>query len=128
EGRLDLILATPRPRHLVMLTRFAACAVGLTMTTGVIFICNTRASVARGMVPVGLVVGALGYLLGGWFRPRAMTGILSALVLASFALTLLAPLFHWPRALMQLSIFEQYGAPLVDGLNGGRVLGQLAVA
>ena len=142
EGRLDLILATPRPRHLVMLTRFAACAVGLTMTTGFIFIGTTLASMAVGMeldirrvaeasfgmVPVGLVVGAIGYLLGGWFRPRAMTGILSGLVLASFVHTLLAPLFHWPRALMQLSIFEHYGTPLVDGLNGGRVLGQLGVA
>jgi hypothetical protein len=38
------------------------------------------------------------------------------------------PLFHWPQALLQLSIFEQYGAPLVDGLQRGRVLGQLAVA
>jgi putative exporter of polyketide antibiotics len=57
-----------------------------------------------------------------------MTGILIALVLASFALTLLAPLFHWPRALLQLSIFEHYGAPLVDGLNGSRILGQIGVA
>jgi ABC-2 type transport system permease protein len=108
EGRLDLILATPRPRHLVMLTRFAACAVGLTITTGLICIGTTLASVAVGMelnigrvaeasfgmVPVGLVVEAIGYLLGGWLRPRAMTGILSGLVLASFVLTLLAPLFH----------------------------------
>jgi hypothetical protein len=29
---------------------------------------------------------------------------------------------------VQLSIFEHYGTPLVDGLNGGRVLGQLGVA
>jgi ABC-2 type transport system permease protein len=142
EGRLDLILATPKTRHLVMLTRFAACAVGLTIATGFIFIGTALASAAVGMeltirrvaeasfgmVPVGLVVVAIGYLLGGWLRTGAMTGILSALVLASFVLTLLAPLFHWPRALLQLSIFEHYGAPLVDGLNGGRVLGQLAVA
>ena len=76
---------------------------------------------------MGLVVVAIGYLLGGRLRMRAMTGILIALVLASFVLTLLAPLFHWPRALLQLSIFEHYGAPLVDGLHGGRVLGQLGV-
>ena len=80
------------------------------------------------MVPVGLVVASIGYLLAGWLRTRAMTGILIALVLASFVLTLLAPLFHWPPALLQLSIFEQYGAPLVDGLKRDRVLGQLAVA
>ena len=48
-------------------------------------------------------------------------------MLASFVLTLLAPLFHWPPALLQLSIFEQYGAPLVEGLHLPRVLGLLAV-
>jgi polyether ionophore transport system permease protein len=142
EGRLDLILATPKPRYLVMLTPFAAGAVGLTIATGCIFVGCALASAAVGMelnisrvagaafgmVPVGLVVASIGFLLGGWLRVRAMTGILIALVLASFALTLLAPLFHWPWALLQLSIFEHYGAPLVDGLNVGRVLGQIGVA
>jgi polyether ionophore transport system permease protein len=142
EGRLDLMLATPSPRHRVMLTRFAACAIGLAIVTGFIFVGTTLASgavgmqldmkrvaeAAFGMVPVGLVVGSIGYLLAGWLRTRAVTGILIALVLASFVLTLLTPLFHWPLALLQLSIFEQYGAPLVDGLNRGRVVGQLGVA
>src|SRR4029434_1411838 len=138
EGRLDLILATPKTRHLVMLTRFAACAVGLTIATGFIFIGTALASAAVGMeltirrvaeasfgmVAVGLVVGAIEYLLAAWLLTSAMPAILSVLVLASFVLTLLGPLFHWPRALLQLSIFEHYGAPLVDGLNSARVLGQ----
>ena len=67
-----------------------------------------------GVLPSGRlgVVASIGYLLAGWLRTRAVTGILIALVLASFVLTLLAPLFHWPPAVLQLSIFEQYGAPL----------------
>jgi ABC-2 type transport system permease protein len=142
EGRLDLILATPSPRYLVILTRFAACALGLTIVTGFIFAGTALASTAVGMpldmtrlanaafgmIPVGLVVGSIGYLLAGWLRTHAVTGILIAFVLASFVLRLLAPLFHWPLALLQLSIFEQYGAPLVDGLHPGRVIGLLAVA
>jgi putative exporter of polyketide antibiotics len=142
EGLLDLTLATPSPRYLVMLTRFAASALGLTIVTGLIFVGTALASAAVGMqldtkrvaeaafgmVPVGLVVGSLGYLLAGWLRTRTVTGILIALVLASFVLTLLGPIFQWPRTLMQLSIFEQYGAPLVDGLKRDRVLGQLGIA
>jgi ABC-2 type transport system permease protein len=142
EGRLDPILATPSPRYLVILTRFAACLLGLTIVTGSIFVGTALASssvgmqldmkraadAAFGMVPAGLVVVSIGFLLAGWLRTRAVTGILIGLVLASFALTLLAPLFHWPPALLQLSIFEQYGAPLVDGLQHGRVLVLLAVA
>jgi ABC-2 type transport system permease protein len=142
EGRLDLVLTTPSPRYRVMLTRFAACALGLTIVTGCIFSGAALASAAVGiqldmkrlaeaafsMLPVSLVVASIGYLLAGWLRTRAVTGILIALVLASFVLTLLAPLFDWPPAILQLSIVEQYGAPLVDGLDRGRVLGQLAVA
>ena len=142
EGRLDLILATPSARHLVMLTRFAACALGLAIVTGLIFVgtalgsttvgmqldMQRLAGAAFGMIPVGLVVASMGYLLAGWLRTRAVTGILIAFVLASFVLTLLVPLFRWPPALLQLSIFEQYGAPLVDGLQRGRALGLLAVA
>jgi polyether ionophore transport system permease protein len=142
EGRLDPILATPSPRYRVILTRFAACLLGLTIVTGSIFVGTALASssvgmqldmkrvadAAFGMVPAGLVVVSIGFLLAGWLRTRAVTGILIGFVLASFVLTLLAPLFHWPPALLQLSIFEQYGAPLVDGLQRGRVLGLLAVA
>jgi hypothetical protein len=86
------------------------------------------AGAAFGMIPVGLVIASIGYLLAGWLRTRAVTGILIAFVFASFVLTLLVPLFRWPPALLQLSIFEQYGAPLVDGLQRGRALGLLAVA
>jgi len=77
---------------------------------------------------VGLVVAAAGYLLSGWLRTRAVTGTLTALVLASFLMTLFARVFHWPAVLLQLSIFEQYGTPLVDGLRLPRVIGLLAVA
>jgi ABC-2 type transport system permease protein len=83
---------------------------------------------AFGMVPVGLVVAALGYLLSGWLRTALVTGILTALLFASFILTVLGPLFKWPEALLKLSVFEQYGAPLVEGLRLPNTLGLLGVA
>jgi ABC-2 type transport system permease protein len=142
EGRLDVILATPHPRSRVMLTCFAAGVLGLTIVTGSILAGTTLASTlvgmpldkgrvaaaAFGMIPIALIVASIGYLLAGWLRAHAVTGILTGLILASFALTLLAPLFSWPKALLQLSIFDQYGTPLVDGLRGGRVIAQLGVA
>ena len=84
EGRLGLVLATPSPRYRVMLTRFAACALALTIVTGFIFAGTVLAAAAVGMqldmrrvaeaaismVPVGLVVGSTGYLLAGWLRTR----------------------------------------------------------
>ena len=59
---------------------------------------------------VGLVVAAVGYLLSGWLRTAAVTGVLIALLLASFLLNSLGPLFHLPRMLMRFSIFEAYAA------------------
>ena len=142
EGRFELVLSTPNPRRRVILARFGAAAIALTVVTGQIFAGAAAAAAlvgmqldtgrvaqaAFGMVPVGLVVAAAGYLLSGWLRTRAVTGTLIALVIASFVLTLLTPLFHWPDAVLQLSAFEHYGAPLVDGLRLARMLGLLGVA
>src|SRR5262249_31407764 len=121
---------------------FAAAALALTIVAAVIFAGATSAArivgmqldasrvaqAAVGMVPVGLVVASAGYLLSGWLRARAVTGALTALVIASFLVTILARLFRWPDALLQLSVFEHYGAPLVDGLRVPQAIGLLAVA
>jgi putative exporter of polyketide antibiotics len=141
-GRLELVLGTPNPRRRVILAHFGAAAVALTMVTASIFVgavvaaavvgmqldTGRVAQAAIGMVPVGLVVASAGYLLSGWLRTRALTGILIALVIASFLITLLGRLFHWPDVVLRLSVFEHYGAPLVDGLRLLRVLGLLGVA
>src|SRR6185295_1700414 len=141
-GRLDLVLAMPRPRRRVVLTHFGAAALALTIVTASVFAgaviaaaivglqleASRVAQAAIGMVPVGLVVASAGYLFAGWLRTRAVTGALTALVLASFLITLLARLFHWPDILLQLSIFEHYGTPLVDGLRLPHVFGLLCVA
>jgi ABC-2 type transport system permease protein len=141
-GRLDLVLGAPNPRRRVILAHFGAAALATTMVAVSIFagalagaaIVGMQLETARvaqaaiGMVPVGLVVASAGYLFSGWLRTRAVTGILVALVIASFLVTLLGRVFRWPDSLLQLSIFEQYGAPLVDGLRLPRVFGLLGVA
>jgi ABC-2 type transport system permease protein len=142
EGRLELLLSTPLPRPLVILTKFSAVVVALMIVAALIFasVALTGAVVdftldparlaqaAFGLVLVGLVVAAFGYLLSGWLRTVTVTGILSALLLASFVITLLGHLFKWPNFLLQLSIFEQYGTPLLDGLRASHALGLLIVA
>jgi ABC-2 type transport system permease protein len=142
DGRFDLLLATPHPRHHVMLARFAALSIGLLIVAGLIFTSTgltawlagfaldraRLAEAAFGLVPIGVVVAAAGYLLAGWLHSRSVTGILTGLLLISFVVTLLGPLFRWPTSVMQLSIFEQYGTPLVTGLQPVRVAGLLAVA
>jgi polyether ionophore transport system permease protein len=142
EGRLGLVLAAPCARHRVILEHFLTSALALAMVTGFIFagtvlgasvvglqLATGRVALAAfGMVPVGLVVSSAGYLLSGWLRTRTVTATLIAFVLASFVVALLARLLHWPDGILQLSIFEQYGSPLIDGLRPSRMLALLAVA
>jgi ABC-2 type transport system permease protein len=149
EGRLELLLGTPQSRARVILSRFGAVVVALLVVAGLLFTgaaltaarigmtldASRLAQAAFGMVPVGLVVAAVGYLLSGWLRTVAVTGILIGLLLASFLLAFLGPLlaflgpiFHVPKILLRVSIFEAYGAPLVDGLRPANTLGLLAVA
>jgi len=142
EGRLELLLGTPQSRALVILSRFAAVSVALLIVAGLILISVTLTAAAvgmsldrsrlvqaaLGMVPVGLVVAGFGYLLAGWLRMALVTGILTAFLFASFILTAVGALFKWPDALLQLSVFEQYGAPLVDGLRISNMLGLLGAS
>jgi ABC-2 type transport system permease protein len=142
EGRLELLLGTPQSRPRVILARFAAVLVALLAVAGLLFAgaalgaaavgmkldTSRLAQGAFGMVPVALVVAALGYLLASWLRTAAVTGSLIAFLFASFLLSFLGPLFHWPDLLVQLSLFHHYGAPLVEGLRASSTLGLLAVA
>jgi ABC-2 type transport system permease protein len=142
EGRLELLLATPQPRPRVILARFAAIMVALFIVAGLLFASvaltgsivdftldsRRLAQAAFGTMPIGVIVAAIGYLLSGWLRTTAVTGILIAGLLASFAVTLLGPAFRWPPFLTQLSIFEQYGTPLVHGVQVADTVRMLAVS
>jgi ABC-2 type transport system permease protein len=142
EGRLELLLSTPKSRPLVILARFAASAVALLIVASMVFAAVALSAAAAGMsldrsrlaqatfgmAPVGLAMVALGFLLSGWLRAMTVTGVLIAFLLGSFVITLLGPLFKWPDFLLQLSIFEQYGAPLLTGLRVTNTLALIGVA
>src|SRR5262249_17061608 len=124
NGRLELLLATPRSRAGVLWAHFAA------LTTVVILVAasfgaSVGALVAAqgldvdgvklveavaGMVPIALVVGAVGYLLSGWLRQGPLVGLLSLLLVASFLVPLLGSGLKLPDWALQLSIFQQYGS------------------
>ena len=142
EGRLELLLATPQPRPRVLLARFAALAtavVAIALVTlavaaaavaaaGLALDGGNLVAAALGMAPPALVVAATGYLLAGWLRTAAVTGVLSGLLVASFVISFLGAALNWPEALLQLSLFHHYGTPLVSGLPWPNMLGLIAVA
>jgi ABC-2 type transport system permease protein len=142
NGRLELVLATPQSRLSVILGRFAALATA-TVIIGVITLAASAAAAAAtglrldpghlvaatlGMIPLGLLIAALGYLSSGWLRTAADTGLLSFLLLAWFFISYIGPELSLPGATLRLSPFYYYGTPLLHGLAPASIAGVLAVS
>jgi ABC-2 type transport system permease protein len=142
NGRQELVLATPQSRLTIVLARFGALATA-TILIGVVTLAVTAlAAAASGlkldggnltaatlsMIPLGLLVAALGYLLAGWVRTAVDTGVLSFLLVIWFFITFVGPELSWPSGVLHLSALYYYGTPLINGLPVGDMLIVLAVA
>jgi ABC-2 type transport system permease protein len=142
RGRLELLLSTPQSRWRVILERYAAvlaatvlaalaillavvlfaAAAGFTLDVGRV------TGAAIGMVPPALVAASLVFALGGLVPPAANIGIVVVVLAASFVADLLRTVFHLPDWALSLSIFHDYGRPVLTGLDWGAFAGMLVVA
>jgi ABC-2 type transport system permease protein len=142
EGRLDLVLATPQPRMQVLLGRFGALATATVIISVVTLAATLLASAATGIkldtghvvgaalgiIPLGLLVAAIGYLLSGWLRTAIDTGLLSFLLVVWFVITFIGQDLGWPDATQKLSAFYYYGTPILNGLAFGSIVFILVLA
>ncbi len=141
EGRLDIVLSTPQSRLRVLLGRFAALTTA-TVVIGVATLVATAVAAAvaglkldtgnlaaatLGMIPMGLLVAAVGYLAAGWLRTAADTGLLSFLLAGWFFVSFVGPELKLPDGTLRLSPFYYYGTPLVHGLQVADMLLLVAV-
>jgi ABC-2 type transport system permease protein len=127
DGRLEMVLSQPVPRWLVVIERGIALMVGagvIVLAASVVTLLTTSAQGIAldggGIVRAGLLLlpftlsfGAVGALFAGYF-PRAAVLTLSALAVASYFLQQFALLFKWPTFVLDLSVFQLYGNPLVS--------------
>ena len=142
NGLHELVLATPQPRLTVVLARFGALTTA-TIIIGVMTLALTAlASAASGLkldggnlaaatlslIPMGLLMAALGYLFAGWLRTAIDTGLLSFLLTAWFFITFVGPELNWSNTVLRFSALYYYGTPLVNGLPVADTLAVLAVA
>jgi polyether ionophore transport system permease protein len=136
DGRLEIVLSTPQSRTAVLLGRFAAVATA-TIVIGLLTLAASAAAAAiagvsldatnlveatAGMIPLGLLIAAIGYLASGWLRTAADTGLLSFLLAAWFLVSFVGPDLKWPDATLRLSPFYYYGTPLLHGWELGNIL------
>ncbi len=142
EGRLEMVLAAPQPRAAVLLGRFAALATAtvvvgvVTLATawvassigGVALDSTNLAEATLGMIPLGLLIAAIGYLASGWLRTAADTGLVSFVLAAWFFISFVGPDLKWPETTLRLSAFYYYGTPLLHGLQFGNIAVVVVVA
>src|SRR5260370_1105631 len=133
EGRQELVLATPQPRLAVLLARFGALTTA-TVIIGVLTLAATAlASAASGLaldggnlaaatlsiIPLGLLMAALGYLFSGWLRTAVDTGFLSFLLVIWFFISFVGPGLNLPDATLRLSaglfcLFVRRDRPILE--------------
>ncbi len=142
DGRLELVLSTPQPRLRVLLGRFAALTTA-TVIIGILTLAATALAAAvtslkldggnlvaatLSIIPLGLLIAAIGYLFSGWLRTALDTGLLSFLLVIWFFISFVGPGLNWSDAILHLSAVYYYGTPLLHGLPLLDTLGVLVVA
>jgi polyether ionophore transport system permease protein len=142
DGRLELVLATPQSRSTVMLGRYAALATS-TVLIGLVALAAVLVSAVAaglslnypnitaatlGIIPMGLLVAAIGYFAGGWVRTAVDTGLLSFLLAAWFFISFIGPELKLPDATLRLSAFYYYGTPVLHGLDAANMAVLVGVA
>lgn len=131
---MDLVLATPTPRRVIVLSRFAAM---VTMVAVVAFAILLVMVVTNPLVDLGfslpdmiasnfmlallaLVFGSLALAVGGLTGKRGVTiGVASGVTVASFFINGLAELVDWLQGPQKLTPFYwlQRANPLANGLS-----------
>jgi ABC-2 type transport system permease protein len=79
------------------------------------------------LVPLGMVFAAAGGVLSA-LLPRGTVTVLSGLAVVSYLLFTLGPMFKLPAWVLDLSMFQLYGTPLVEGLFVAGLVALLATA
>ena len=140
DGRLELILANPQSRALVVVERAIVLGLGATFVAAVSGVAVDIASQNQGMsiggdrlatatlllVPFALVFAAAGSLLAAW-NPRGAVGLLGAFAFASYLISEVGPLFKWPEWVQNFSAFKLYGTPVSSGVDRAGLLTMLAI-
>lgn len=145
EGRLEMTLAASVSRTRVITQRLSTLLAASLVLVAANHVAVLIAAASQGIsldggrllqssalvLPFAMACGGAGAAVAAW-RPRIAIGVLIALLLGSYLLTLMAgPMFAPnlpPDWFMNLSVFKLYGVPLTDGPYWGGLWATLAIA
>jgi ABC-2 type transport system permease protein len=100
---------------IICVVTLAVAAIALA-ATGISLDGGNLAAATLSMIPLGLLVAAIGYLFSGWLTAAVDTGLLSFVLVIWFFISFIGPSLNWPDAVQRLSAFYYYGSPLLHGL------------
>jgi ABC-2 type transport system permease protein len=140
EGRLAVILAAPVSRARVVFERLASllAAVAIVAAPASLAVYAVAAgqgiALDRGRLALAVVLlltipfafGSIGQLVSAT-RPRLAVVALSAVAVFSYFVQQFAPLFGWPDAVADLSLYALYGAPMSGEIRWGGVAALVAI-
>jgi ABC-2 type transport system permease protein len=142
EGRLELLLATPRTRSLWVLTGGIAAILAVAVMT-LLFALGTALGAAAagggysatdaivGSTALGLfaiaVVG-VGVAVGGAWRTSIAAEIAAGVVIATYLIDLVAPPLKLPDWFHQLALIAHYGQPMVGRWDVAGVVASVVIA
>jgi len=127
EGRLAEILSAPISRARVVIERLAVLLLGCAIVLAVASIVTYAQAEAQSIdidagrfalwtaliLAVVFALAAVGHLVASW-RPRVAVIALSAVAVSSYFIQELGPLFDWPEAVRNLSVYSLYGTPMTE--------------
>ncbi len=127
-GYFELVLAKPISRSRLFLQSLGATVLALPLVPLILWLltllgCRIWGLAADpgklliaflGLLALELLVAAFVYCFSGWLRANTLVGLGGGLLVASFLLNMLGPIFKWPESVLGLSLFHQFGSPLVS--------------
>jgi len=142
RGRVEITLGEPISRWRMTLERFGATLITLILAPLAIWLCvliagqiaglsldvGNVAAASFGIIPLELLAAALAYALAGRMTSGIALGIIGGLVAIAYFADALQALLKLPDWVVSLSIFHQYGQPILNGASWGPWLVMTALA
>jgi ABC-2 type transport system permease protein len=140
SGRLEMVLATPLARARWAISTGTGMFAAVAVMTGIIaagFAIGAASSGSDALTPLvgtlalglfALAATGAGLAIGGVFRTSVAAEIVALLVVVTYLIDLLAPLFKLPDWVHQLALSSQMGRPMIGEWELVGVVASLALA
>ena len=144
DGRLEMLLTTPKTRSLWVLTGGIAAILAVAVMTGLFALGTALGAVAAsaggaysaadaivGSASLGffaIAVLGVGFAIGGLWRTSLAAEIAAAVVIATYLIDLLAPPLKLPDWFQQLALVAHYGQPMVGQWDMAGVVASVVIA